>query len=125
VFGRMASSNEIIAVKASGINPMVLIWPALVLACLVSWVGVWLNDVAVSWGRDGVARVVIESVEEIAYSRLQQQQSYSSKQFSITVPRVEGKWLISPTITLQQGDDERQQTITCDAAMMRSDLVEK
>lgn len=125
VFGRLASGNEIIAVKASGITPMVLIWPALVLAFLISLVAVWLNDLAVSWGRDGMARVVIESVEEIAYSRLEQQGSYSSKQFSITVPRVEGKWLISPTITFQGNDDDPQRTITCDEAMMRSDLVDK
>ena len=123
VFGRLASGNEVIAVKASGISPMVLIWPAIVLAFLISLVAVWLNDIAVSWGRDGMARVVIESVEEIAYSRLAQQGSYSSKQFSISVQSVEGKRLISPTISMQGGDGDSQ-TITCDEATMRSDLEE-
>ncbi len=125
VFGRLASSNEIIAVKASGVSPMVLIWPAIVLAFLISLVAVWLNDLAVSWGRDGIARVVIESVEEIAYSRLLQKGSYSSKQFAINVHRVDGKRLISPTITFQGGDDEPPKTVTCDEATMQSDLVDK
>jgi lipopolysaccharide export system permease protein len=122
VFGRMSSGNEIIAVKASGISPMVLMWPIIVLAFLISLWAVWLNDVAVSWGSNGVARVVIEAVEEIAYGRLQQQHSYSAKQFSINVADVEGKRLIHPTITLQGNGDAAPSTITCEEATMHSDL---
>jgi lipopolysaccharide export system permease protein len=124
VFGRLASGNEVIAVKASGISPMVLIWPALVLALVVSWIAVWLNDIAVSWGREGIARVVIESFEEIAYSRLQQQGSFSSKQFSMFVKEVDGRRLIRPRIIFQGNDDSPQRTLTCDEAEMRSDLSE-
>src|SRR5215475_8022366 len=124
VFGRLSSSNEVIAVKASGISPMVLITPALVLAFLVSLVGVWLNDVAVSWGRDGMTRVVIESVEEIAYTRLRQQGSYKAKQFEIGVKDVIDKRLISPSIRFDGGDDEMPTTITCEEATMETDLAE-
>jgi len=63
VFGRMSAANEITALKAAGITPMAAIWPAAMLAVAVSLVSVWLNDVAVSWGRDGVRRVVVSSVE--------------------------------------------------------------
>ena len=56
VFGRMSASNEVIALKAAGISPVAIIWPAAALALVVSFVSVWLNDVAVSWGRDGVRR---------------------------------------------------------------------
>jgi lipopolysaccharide export system permease protein len=122
VFGRLASGNEVIAVKASGISPMVLLWPAVVLAFLLSLAAVWVNDVAVSWGREGMTRVVIESVEEIAYSRLQQQRSYSTRQFSINVSDVDGRRLIRPTISLEGGGDNPPQTITCEEASMRSDL---
>jgi lipopolysaccharide export system permease protein len=124
VFGRLASGNEVIAVKASGISPMVLIWPALVLALVVSWIAVWLNDIAVSWGREGIARVVIESFEEIAYSRLQQQGSFSSKQFSIFVKDVDERRLIRPRIIFKGSDDSPQRTLTCDVAELRSDLSE-
>src|SRR6185436_12313587 len=98
------------------------LWPAIILAFLLSLVTVWVNDLAVSWGREGMTRVVLESVEEIAYSRLQQQRSYSSKQFSINVKDVEGKRLIRPTITLDSDDGDGSTTITCDEAIMRSDL---
>ena len=52
VFGRLAGGNEVTAIKASGISPMVLLWPAIAMAFVVSLIAVWLNDVAVSWGRD-------------------------------------------------------------------------
>jgi lipopolysaccharide export system permease protein len=123
VFGRLSSANEIIAIKASGISPMVLLWPAVVLAFFVSLWAVWLNDVAVSWGYDGLTRVVIESVEDVAYGRLKQQHSYSSKQFSILVSDVDGKRLIHPTITLQGNGNSPTSTITCEQATMRTDLT--
>ena len=122
VFGRLSSANEVVAVKASGISPMVLLWPAVILAFLLSLLTVWVNDLAVSWGREGMTRVVLESVEEIAYSRLRQQRSYSSKQFSINVKDVDGKKLIRPTITLGGSDDDGPTTITCEEATLHSDL---
>ncbi len=125
VFGRLASSNEIVAVKASGISPLALLLPAWVLAFLLSLCEVWLNDLAVSWGRDSVARVIVESVEEIAYSHLQQTRSYSSQQFSIDVDRVEGKRLIQPMIKFQGSDDDPPITINCEEATMQSDLANR
>jgi lipopolysaccharide export system permease protein len=53
VYSRMAGFNEIVAIKALGISPMTILWPVLVLAIVVSFVAVWLNDVAISWGRRG------------------------------------------------------------------------
>ena len=70
VYGRMAADNEIIAIKSLGITPYVVVWPALVLGFVVSLAAVWLNDVAVSWGRLGANRVILQSVEEIAYGML-------------------------------------------------------
>ena len=103
VFGRMSASNEITALKAAGITPMAVIWPAAALAIVVSLVSVWLNDIAVSWGRDGVRRVVISSVEDIIYGRLRQQRSYSTSQLSINVKGVDGRRLIRPTLSFQPG----------------------
>jgi lipopolysaccharide export system permease protein len=50
VFSRMSGANEVVAIKSLGISPMVLFWPVLAVAFLLSPVTVWLNDVAVSWG---------------------------------------------------------------------------
>ena len=121
VFGRLASSNEITALKAAGISPLVVFWPATILALAVSFVSVWLNDVAVSWGREGVRRVIVASVEEIIYGRLRQQRSYSTKQMSINVKAVEGRRLIRPTLSFQASGSSPQVTVSAAEAQLRGD----
>ena len=98
LYGRMAANNEILAIKSLGISPMVVIWPALILGFILSLGAVWLNDVAVTWGRRGINRVILQSVEEIAYGMLRTQQSYTTDRFSISVKGVKGRRLIRPTI---------------------------
>ncbi len=105
VYGRLSASRELIAIKSLGIHPMVAVWPALVLAFLLSVVAVWINDIAVSWGRQGVRKVFWRSFEQIAYGMLEARRSYSNDQFSITVMAVRGKTLIEPTITLRSTAD--------------------
>lgn len=121
VFGRMSASNEITALKAAGITPMATVWPALGLAMAVSFVSVWLNDVAVSWGRNGVRRVVINSVEEIIYSRLKQHRSYSTAQLSINVKGVEGRTLIRPTLSFSSGSAKTPATVSAAEAEITTD----
>lgn len=122
VYGRMSADNEIIAIKSLGIAPRKLVIPALVLAFILSVVTVWLNDVAVSWGRDGINRVVIQSVEEITYGMLRTQRSYSTRRFSINVREVVGKKLIRPTLVIYGDEDEMPVTLTAQEAELRSDL---
>ncbi|MHB1035081.1 MAG: LptF/LptG family permease [Pirellulales bacterium] len=121
VYGRMSGANEVVAIKSLGISPMGILWPAFGLAFVLSLVSVWLNDVAVSWGRDGVRRVVLNAVEEIAYGMLRTQRSYSTGQFSVVVKSVEGRKLILPIITFQGNADSPTTTIRAEEAELRSD----
>jgi lipopolysaccharide export system permease protein len=121
VYGRMASNNEVIALKAAGISPWAIFWPIISLGIALSLLTVWLSDVTVTWGRSGIRRVVIESVEEIAYSKLTQQRAFSTKGFSINVQRVDGKRLINPTLTFQSNLDSPAYTITAAEAELRAD----
>ncbi len=110
VYGRISADNEVIAIKAAGVNPWRIMSPTLVLAFVLSLVAVWLNDIAFSWGAPGINRVVLFSLEEIVYGYLSKQGSYETTNgFSIHVHGVgpDGRELISPTISfLPQGDGE-------------------
>jgi lipopolysaccharide export system permease protein len=121
VFGRMAASNEITALKSLGISPVKVITPALILAFLISLVGVWMNDLAVTWGRRGIQRVVVHSIEQITYGLLRSQRSYSNRRFSIHVKNVEGRKLIRPTICLRSSGDEPATEVTAMEAELRLD----
>lgn len=114
VYGRLSAANEIVALKSLGISPWVVMRPALALAFLLSVVVVWLNDVAVSWGRSGMRRVVLESVEEIAYGVLRNRRAYATGRFSIHVLAVDGRKLVRPVLTINAS--ERDPAVVCRAA---------
>lgn len=124
VYGRMSADNEVVAVKSLGISPGVLLAPAFALAFVLSLVAVWLNDVAFSWGYAGIQRVVLQSVEEIAYGMLRTQKAYANKSFSIVVKEVQGRELIRPTMYFQANNDIPALTLTADKAELESNLAE-
>jgi lipopolysaccharide export system permease protein len=121
VLGRMASSNEVEAVKAAGISPMVFVWPAVVLAVALSVITVFLNDLASSWGRKGVYRVVLHSVEKTIYSVLNSQRSYQNGRVSIYVDDVQGKTLIRPVVHVYSESQQGDLQFTADTASLSID----
>jgi lipopolysaccharide export system permease protein len=120
VYARMAGANEVLAVKSAGIHPMAILWPSAVLGVAVSFATVWLNDAGVAWGRAGAQRVVIESVEEIAYSMLRTQKRYASPSFSINVREVRGRRLIRPVVTIHGRGNTPAITIMAEEAELRA-----
>lgn len=116
VYGRMAADNEVVAVKSLGVSPLAILAPSFILAFLVSLTAVWLNDVAASWGRQGVQRVLLQSVEQIAYGMLRSQGAYSTERFSIHVAGVEGRKLIAPMLRFHANGDSPPFTLTADEA---------
>lgn len=123
VYGRVSSSNEIVAIKSLGISPMVMLWPSIVLATLVSLGAVVLNDVAVSWGRGGVDRVILESLEEIAYGQLRTAKHFGIGKINVNVKQVEGHRLITPIIRMSAADGRESSIITADAAELHADVA--
>jgi len=119
VYGRMSADNEIIAAKSVGISPITFLAPGFVLAFLISLTAVWLNDVAASWGQSGVDRVVLQSVEQIAYGMLRTHHAYSSSRFSINVVDVEGRKLLHPTLTFHASEDSPPFTLIAEEAELR------
>lgn len=122
IYGRMSADNEIIATKALGVTPVVLLWPAWILAFALSLVGVWLTDLAFSWGAVGAQQVVIHSVEEIAYGMLRTNGSYANQKFSIIVKGVEGRKLILPIMHFQPNNDMPAIRIAAAEAELKSDV---
>src|SRR3989440_9280261 len=122
IYGRMSADNEVIATKALGITPTILLWPAWVLAFVLSLIGVWLTDLAFSWGAVGVQRVVVQSVEEIAYGMLRTQRSYANQRFSIIVKDVQDRKLIRPDMNFQASGDAPAIRISAAEAELKADL---
>ncbi|MEM1304833.1 MAG: LptF/LptG family permease, partial [Planctomycetota bacterium] len=112
VYGKMAAGNEVVALKSLGISPWKIALPTFALATVISFGAVMLNDVAVSWGRSGVERVFIESIEEVVYGQLRVHRSFTHDKLHITVRRVEGRKLVQPTVNGYFGDATEPYTFT-------------
>lgn len=128
VYGRISADNEVLAVMASGVPPIRIITPTLIASLLLSLLAVWLNDIAFSWGRPGINRVVMHSIEQVVYGVLSTQGSYSSSQgFSIHVHDIgpDGRELISPTITTSPSDGGQSLTISARTARLAMDPVKE
>ncbi|RMF41887.1 MAG: LptF/LptG family permease [Planctomycetota bacterium] len=124
VYGRIAADNEIMAVAAVGVPPIRIITPVLILSLLLSLVAVWLNDIAFSWGRPGINRVIMHSIERVVYGVLSTQGSYSTPQgFSIHVHGIgpDGRTLLSPTITTTPSDGNEPISISARSARLAMD----
>ncbi len=124
VYGRLAGWNEILAIKCQGISPRRILEPVWILAFLVSLVTVYLNDLAVSWGRNGVQNVVVESVEEIAYGMLRTQKCYAvPNSFEINVKGIaeDGRTLIRPHVWVKSKGSMPDVTIMADEAQLEAD----
>jgi lipopolysaccharide export system permease protein len=120
VYGRMSNFGEVIAIKSLGISPMAVITPTLLIATVLSFFTVWLNDVAVSWGNEGLISVGINAIEEIIVGTLRSQKTFSTKVLSIVVKEVRGRVLINPVITYDPGDGGPKLTIIAEEAEFRT-----
>jgi lipopolysaccharide export system permease protein len=124
VYGRMSAFNEVLAIKSSGISPWAIVWPTLTLATIVSLGAVLMNDLAVSWGRLGVQRVFIESLEEVVYGRLNTTRTYSDGKLKITVKYVDGRKLIEPILEVRDKQGGGSLSIAAEEAELHSDPAE-
>lgn len=105
VYGRMAGDGEVATVKASGISPLRILQPAIIFAFCLSPVAVYLSNMAVSWGKPGINRVVMLSIEDIVYRKMRSQLSYTNDGFSIHVRGVDNKTLLYPDVTIRSGGE--------------------
>jgi lipopolysaccharide export system permease protein len=123
VFGRMTGMNEVVALKSLGVNPMVLVWPVLVLASFLSLGTVWMYEVAATWCRPNRERIICDSLEEIIYGVLQKNTSLEDPRLpvAITVKRLDGRRLIKPIIVLRDQSHGSQTTITAEEAELHTD----
>jgi lipopolysaccharide export system permease protein len=122
VYGRVAADNEVVAIKAAGVPPVRIIAPTMIVGFLFSPLAVWLNDLAVSWGRPGISRVIVQKFEEVVYRHLQTEGSFSDKNFSIHVQAVDGRDLIHPTLSFH-GSNGKPLTIVAQKGQLQFNPV--
>ncbi len=120
VYGRMSADNELTAMQSVGISMMPAMWPAVVITFFLSIATVTLINISFTWGFNGVQRVVMSSIENIAYGVLERDLSFQQDQFSLQVVEVNGRELIKPMIKISRTNSPPI-TINAQTAEMRYD----
>ena len=125
VYGRIAGDQEITAAKAAGINVFSLLWPAFLLAIVMSITSLVLTDQVIPWAISNIQRTVALAVEDIFLDMLRTNHQVTDDRqgFSITVMDVQGKTLIKPTFQYAR-PGHSPVTIQAAAATMEFDLEE-
>ena len=121
VFGRMTAAQEFTAVKTLGINPLALIWPVLVLAYGLSLATLAMYDVCAVWSRPNLRRIVVDSVDRVAYGFLKANGSFQSQGLSIVVKGVQGDRLFQPVIAVEARGARPAVTVVAKQARLNMD----
>src|SRR5438552_2667109 len=78
VYGRLAHDNEILAIKAAGINILRVIWPAVLLGLLMSALTMGLYVSVIPCTHHLMRSMVLSDVEDLLYSILRQASNLTS-----------------------------------------------
>ncbi len=120
VFGRMAASEEITALKSLGINPLRIVMPVLVVAYVLSLVTFWLYDTCAVWSRPGMYRLIVACVDDLAYSAVRKHGVFKLGNVSVTSREVRGRTLIEPHVEVTQSTGSRSTILTAQQAELEA-----
>ena len=99
VYGRLAADNEILALRASGINMIKVVWPGIVLGLMASGITLGLYYHAIPYTHKLMRTMFLNDAEELIYTMLRRQNQFTSPRadYSIYVKGVKGHRLLNPT----------------------------
>jgi lipopolysaccharide export system permease protein len=98
VYGRLSADNEILAIKAAGINVLVVVRPAIYLGLAMSTMTLGLYYRLIPRTHHMLRSMVFNDAEELLYSILKKQGmiSHSQMPYSMYVKSVQGRTLMQP-----------------------------
>jgi lipopolysaccharide export system permease protein len=96
VYGRLAGDNEVIAVKTAGLSAMVLIWPSLILAFVLSLILNHLSATFIPESNTAGKKVIFKNLEDFFYKKLDMDHYADFPQWVIFVKDVQGRLMIGP-----------------------------
>jgi lipopolysaccharide export system permease protein len=128
VYGRLAADNEILAIKAAGINILHVTWPAILLGILTSATTVYLYLDIIPETHHMLRTKFIQDVEELLYGMLRRDGviRHPKLQYEIFVKTVKGRKLIDAQFRHRDPKTGHYDIIACSKeAELLADLAHK
>jgi lipopolysaccharide export system permease protein len=127
VYGRLSADNEILAIKASGVNILHIVKPGLVLGMGMSLGTTALYYHVIPHTHLLLRSMVFDDCEELLYSMLKKNGSMSLPQlkYSMFVKGVQGRKLVSPVFKRRNADGTIGMVVHAREADMHVNMLKK
>src|SRR5438270_12437623 len=127
VYGRLAHDNEILAIRAAGINLLHVVWPAVLLGVVMSTATMGLYYRVIPYTHRLMRTLFLKDVEEALYAMLRRdkQINYPKLSYAIFVRRVDGHKLYEAIFKrrdMREGHDGYDVVAWAREAELRVDL---
>jgi len=108
VYGRLAHDNEILAIKAAGINILRVVWPGVLLGIIVSGVTIYLYYRPIPRTHFLLRVTFLKDVEEFLYSMLKRdgQIVHPKLNIEIYVKQIQGRRLLDAQFMRKDADNK-------------------
>jgi lipopolysaccharide export system permease protein len=126
-YGRLAADNEILAIKSSGVNILLVVRPGLLLGLAMTCLTMGLYWDVIPSSHRLLRQLVFDDAEELLYSMLRKQNRIDIPQmpFAIWVQGVEGRKLIDPVIKRRNAQGKTEFTARAKEATLHVDMARR
>lgn len=124
-FAKMGADGELLALKASGIQPIRLIWPLLVICFLISFGAWYINDISAICRERGISNVILNGAEKIVYGILKTDGEINTYQLFIKVDSVEDDYLCGVTLHYKSSPTSPPYDAEVQRARIQTDKVKR
>jgi lipopolysaccharide export system permease protein len=99
VYGRLAADNEILAIKAAGVNVMKVVWPGVLLGLVISLATMGLYYRIIPYTHLLMRTMFLNDVKEVLYTMLRKEKGINHPRidFAMSVHDVQGRKLLDAT----------------------------
>ncbi len=127
VYGRLAHDNEILALKAAGVNILYVIWPGVFVGVLMSSFTMGMYYYTIPYSHLLLRSQVLKDVEEYLYATLRKdhQIKHPKLNYVIHVRHVQGKRLLDAIFEHQNEQGQEDIMARADEATLGVDLPNK
>jgi lipopolysaccharide export system permease protein len=123
VYGRLAHDNEIVAIKAAGVNVLTVVWPGVVLGLLTGLGTLGLYYEVIPETQYILRAQFLKDVEEFLYSMLKNERciNHPKLSYAIWVKQVQGRRLLDATFKRRDGRGQYDLVAVAKEAELRVD----
>jgi len=127
VYGRLSADNELLAIRASGINVVYAVWPGLLFGLITSGVTLSLYYHVIPYTHHLLRTMFLGDIEELLYTMLRKQNQISSPHidYSIYVKSVQGRRLVHPVFKRHDAKGETDVVAIAHEAELKVDMNQR